>query len=55
MAEDYARVLGRALVRPAVPPRGLPAHLVRDGTEVLRRLLDEMGVGVDFPGRPRQA
>jgi glycosyltransferase involved in cell wall biosynthesis len=48
MAEDYDRVLGRALVRPAVPPRGLPAHLERDGTELARRLLNETGVGVDF-------
>jgi glycosyltransferase involved in cell wall biosynthesis len=48
MADDYAVVIDHALARPAVPPRGLPPHLVRDGTEVARRLLDDMGVGVDF-------
>ncbi len=52
MAEDYARVLGRALVRPAVPPRGLPAHLVRDGTEVAAPAAGRDGCRRGLPGTP---
>jgi glycosyltransferase involved in cell wall biosynthesis len=51
MGEDYERVLRRALGRPAVPPRDLPAHLQSDGTALARRLLDEMGASVDFLNR----
>jgi hypothetical protein len=48
MAEDYARVIDRALARPAVPACGLPAHLEADGTELTRRLLGQFGADVDF-------
>jgi glycosyltransferase involved in cell wall biosynthesis len=52
MAEDYQRVLGRALARPAVPARRVPAHLRVDGTELACRLVGEIGAPVDFL-RPR--
>jgi glycosyltransferase involved in cell wall biosynthesis len=48
MTEDYERVLTRALAAPVLTSRGLPAHLTDDGTQLARRLLDEMGTGVDF-------
>jgi glycosyltransferase involved in cell wall biosynthesis len=48
MKDDYERVLTRALARPAVPPRNLPTHLDADGTSVARRILDRMGMDVDF-------
>ncbi len=48
MTEDYERVIGQALARPGVPPLGLPPHLLADGTESARRLVDDMGVAVDF-------
>jgi glycosyltransferase involved in cell wall biosynthesis len=52
MAEDYDRVIARALARPAVRARGIPAHLEADGTGLARQLLDRVGVAVDFL-RPR--
>jgi glycosyltransferase involved in cell wall biosynthesis len=52
MAQDYNRVLDRAMARPVVPARGLPAHLRADGTDLARRLLAGMHTGVDFLRRP---
>jgi glycosyltransferase involved in cell wall biosynthesis len=51
MADDYGQAIARALARPAAPSRGLPAHLEADGSGLARRLLREIGVGVD-PLRP---
>ncbi len=48
MADDYVRVLARALSRPAERRPGLPPHLEADGTETLRRIATELGVEVDF-------
>ncbi len=48
MAEDYERVLAKAIAAPALPPRGLPPHLTADGSELARRLVGEIGVAVDF-------
>jgi glycosyltransferase involved in cell wall biosynthesis len=45
---DYRRVIARAIERPAPRVSGLPAHLLRDGTEETRRLAAQMGVAIDF-------
>jgi glycosyltransferase involved in cell wall biosynthesis len=48
MADDYDRVLARALARPAERRPGLPSHLEADGTELVRRMTSALGVDVDF-------
>jgi glycosyltransferase involved in cell wall biosynthesis len=48
MAEDYERVLDRALARPVLRMRGLPPHLEADGTARAARLAAHIGVTVDF-------
>lgn len=47
MVEDYIRTIEHALARPIVPPRGLPAHLVGDGTARARELTARFGIEVD--------
>jgi glycosyltransferase involved in cell wall biosynthesis len=49
MAADYREVLASALAAPVPPPPpDLPPHLRADGSERLRSLLAELGVGVDL-------
>jgi glycosyltransferase involved in cell wall biosynthesis len=46
MIEDYRRVLAAAAARPA-PELAGPAHLVTNGDQVLRRVLDECGLAAN--------
>lgn len=49
MAADYREVLACARAAPAPPvPPDLPPHLLADGSDRLRSLLAELGVGVDL-------
>ena len=47
MGADYVGVIEHALASPLPAPTGLPPHLRRDGTELTRSILNEMGVGTD--------
>ncbi len=44
MTADYERVIARALALPAPGREGFPAHLVADGTEWARSLVEPFGV-----------
>jgi glycosyltransferase involved in cell wall biosynthesis len=48
MAEDYRRVIDRALARPVVWRRDLPAHLRTEGLGTARRIASRMGVEIDI-------
>jgi hypothetical protein len=47
MAEDYERVIERALHRPAPDRSRLPAHLLDDGTGLAGRIVAEFGLSLD--------
>jgi glycosyltransferase involved in cell wall biosynthesis len=55
MAADYEHALAAAvdLAPPDPATRGLPPHLLADGTAGLRRLAAEVGAAVDFLDAPR--
>jgi len=51
MVEDYRRVLATAVSRPA-PEVARPAHLVTNGDQVLRRVLEECALPLELGFRP---
>jgi glycosyltransferase involved in cell wall biosynthesis len=60
MADDYHAAIAAALAQPAAAPRDLPSHVLEDGTERGRALLEPFGIDVDVlqgrhldPARPR--
>ena len=50
MTADYEAAMAAAVALPITDPatRGLPAHLLADGSATARRLADETGVTIDF-------
>lgn len=48
MAGDYSDLIDRTAGRPAPKRRELPLHLMGDGTDLARRLVDRLGVSVEF-------
>jgi hypothetical protein len=50
MAEDYRRVMRDAATLPAPRVEGLPSHFTADYSWLLRRISEEAGVDIAFPG-----
>jgi len=50
MAEDYGRVMRDAATLPAPRVEGLPSHFTADYSWLLRRISEEAGVDIAFPG-----
>jgi hypothetical protein len=48
MVDDYVRLIGEAVSRPARTPIDAPAHLNDAGDRRLRALLDPFGLGDPF-------
>jgi antitoxin component HigA of HigAB toxin-antitoxin module len=47
MADDYRQAIEAALCRPAPDRSHLPAHLLPDGTDLIRSILGQFGLSME--------